>query len=193
MTHHAVNTALIITIWVWAAAEVLLQLWQRVRSERTERTEWLSFLGFPVLIGGGIALAAPMRHALPGLSYSTQALAVRLAILFVAWAGVGLRVWAIVALGRFFRGTVHIQHGHRVVDSGPYRWVRHPSYTGILIAGVDLALLMGNVASVLVFTACCLAALGYRIRVEERMLLDALGEEYRSYAARTRRLIPGIW
>ncbi|MFF2810094.1 methyltransferase family protein [Streptomyces sp. NPDC058000] len=190
---HAVNTALAVTVWVWAAAEILLQVRQRTRSERTERTEWLSLLIFPVLIGGGIALAAPIRHAVPALSYSTQLPAVRMAVLVVAWAGIALRLWAIVTLGRFFRGTVHIQHGHRVVTSGPYRYVRHPAYTGILLAGTDLALLLDNAASWLAFTVCCLIAVGYRIHVEERMLLDALGEEYRAYAARTRRLVPGVW
>ncbi|MFE6690174.1 methyltransferase family protein [Streptomyces sp. NPDC057743] len=187
------NTALIITVWLWAVAEVLLQVRQRVRSERTERTEWISLLMFAVLIGGGIGLAAPIRHALPNLSYSTRAAGVQVVLLLVVWCALGFRLWAIVTLGRFFRGTVHIQHGHRVVTAGPYRWVRHPAYTGILIAGVDLAVLTDNAASALVITACCLLALAYRIRVEERMLLDALGEEYGEYAARTRRLVPGVW
>ncbi|MFK0290579.1 methyltransferase family protein [Streptomyces sp. NPDC090442] len=191
--YHAVNTALIITIWLWAAAEALLQIRQRVRSERTERTEWISLLLFAVLIGGGVVLAAPIRHALPSMSYSTHAVGVHTAVLLVAWAALGFRLWAIVTLGRFFRGTVHIQQGHQVVTAGPYRWVRHPAYTGILIAGLDLALLTDNAASALVIVACCLLALGYRIRVEERMLLDALGEEYGAYAARTRRLVPGVW
>ncbi|WP_438483780.1 methyltransferase family protein [Streptomyces sp. S186] len=193
MLHHVVNTALIVTAWVWAAAEILLQTGQRIRSERTERTEWLSFLVFPVLIGGGAMLAAPVRDAVPALSYSTELSAVRMAVLVVAWAGIGIRLWGMITLGRFFRGTVHIQHGHRVVTKGPYRYVRHPAYTGGLLAATDLALLLDNAASWLVMTVCCLVAVGYRIHVEERMLLDALGEEYRSYAARTPRLIPGVW
>ncbi|WP_269857283.1 methyltransferase family protein [Streptomyces sp. RPT161] len=191
--HHAVNVALTLTIWVWVAAEGVLQIRQRLRSDATERTEWLSLLLIPVLISCGIMLAGPIRHAVPALSYSPHALGVRMVILVVAWIGIVVRLWAIIALGRFFRGTVHIQHDHRVVTTGPYRFVRHPAYSGMLLAALDLALLMDNAASWLVFTVCCLVALGYRIRVEERMLLDALGEEYRSYAARTRRLIPGAW
>ena len=191
--HHAVNVALTITVWVWVAAEVALQIRQRHRSEATERTEWLSLLLFPVLIIGGVRLAGPVRHTVPALSYTPHALGVRIVILLVAWIGIAIRLWAIIALGRFFRGTVHIQHGHRVVTAGPYRFIRHPAYSGMLLAALDLALLMGNAASWLVFTACCLIALGYRIRVEERVLLEALGDEYRSYAARTRRLIPGAW
>ncbi|MGV4926876.1 isoprenylcysteine carboxylmethyltransferase family protein [Streptomyces sp. BHT-5-2] len=193
MLHHVVNTALVVTAWVWAAAEILLQIRQRIRSERTKRTEWLSLLVFAVLIDGGATLAAPVREAVPALSYSTDLSAVRIAVLIVAWSGIGIRLWAVITLGRFFRGTVHIQHGHQVVTKGPYHYVRHPAYTGILLAGTDLALLLDNAASWLVMTVCCLIAVGYRIRVEERMLLDALGEEYQSYAARTPRLIPGVW
>ncbi|MFF4738468.1 methyltransferase family protein [Streptomyces sp. NPDC001262] len=191
--HHPVIMALIATAWAWAAAEFLLQARQRWRSERTERTEWRSFLVIVVLFAGGVALARLARHAVPAVSYSVHGPVLQGAVLAVAWAGIALRLWSIVALGRFFRGTVHIQHGHKVVTSGPYRWVRHPSYSGLLLAALAFAVLFGNGLSWLLFAACILAAVLYRIRVEERMLLDALGEEYRVYAARTRRLVPGVW
>ncbi|AEW98975.1 methyltransferase family protein [Streptantibioticus cattleyicolor] len=190
---HVVDTALTWTLWVWVAAEFLLQARQWRHSARTERTEWLSFALFAVLIGGGVALAGPVGDAVPAVSYPAHGPVLRVTVLVVAWAGIALRLWAIVALGRFFRGTVHIQQGHRVVTSGPYRWVRHPAYSGLLLAGSAFAVLLGNGASWLLFAVCALVAVGYRIRVEERMLLDALGEEYRSYAARTRRLVPGVW
>ncbi|MCZ0997394.1 isoprenylcysteine carboxylmethyltransferase family protein [Streptomyces mirabilis] len=187
------NVALTITLWGWIAAENVLQARQRRRSGRTERTEWFSFVVFVVLIISGLALAPPIRLWVPSLSYSTHDLSVRAAVLVTAWAGIALRVWAIITLGRFFRGTVHIQQGHEVVSSGPYRWMRHPSYSGMLLAGLALALPLDNAAAWLVFTACALTAVAYRVRVEERMLLNVLGEEYRSYAARTHRLIPGVW
>lgn len=185
---HAIN----VTVWVWLAAEVLLQIRQLRHSEHTERTEWRTFLAFPVLIIAGIELAGLVRHAVPDLSYPVTA-PFALIVLLVAWAGVALRLWAIVALGRFFRGTVRIQQHHQVVTSGPYRWVRHPSYSGILLAVAALSLIMGNVASWAVFMVCCLLATGYRIRVEERVLTEARGTAYTDYAARTRRLIPGVW
>ncbi|WP_241968267.1 isoprenylcysteine carboxylmethyltransferase family protein [Streptomyces sp. ICBB 8177] len=155
--------------------------------------EWPSLLLFVVMIGGGSRLAGPVAHAVPGLSYPTGSAGVRLVVLLVAWAGIVLRLWAIVALGRFFRGTVHIQDDHQVVRSGPYRWVRHPAYSGMLLGGLTLALMSGNVAAWLLLVACALVALGYRIRVEERMLTESLGEAYTSYAATTARLIPRVW
>lgn len=191
--HHPLSMALISTAWAWAVAEFLLQALQRWRSERTERTERRSFVVIVVLFAGGVALARLARHAVPALSYPVHGPALQAVVLGVAWAGIALRLWSIVTLGRFFRGTVHIQHGHKVVDSGPYRWVRHPSYSGMLLAVLAFAVLFGNALSWLLFAVCILAAVLYRIRVEERMLLDALGEEYRAYAARRRRLVPGLW
>jgi protein-S-isoprenylcysteine O-methyltransferase Ste14 len=80
-----------------------------------------------------------------------------------------------------------------VVDRGPYRWVRHPSYTGLLLTLVGLGLALGNWLSVLTLVVLPVAGLVVRIRVEERALLGALGEPYREYAGRHRRLVPGIW
>ncbi|MEU5421600.1 methyltransferase family protein [Streptomyces sp. NPDC001407] len=187
------STALISTAWAWAAAELALQARQRLRSGRTERSEWRSLLVIWLLFGGGVAAAMFTRHAVTALSYPTHGQVLRAVVLAVVWAGIALRLWSIIALGRFFRATVHIQQGHRLVSSGPYRWVRHPSYSGMLLGLLGFAVLVGNALSWLVFAVCALAAMAYRIRVEERMLLDALGEDYRAYAARTRRLIPGVW
>ncbi|HET9258390.1 MAG TPA: isoprenylcysteine carboxylmethyltransferase family protein [Pseudonocardiaceae bacterium] len=118
--------------------------------------------------------------------------------LVVMVAGVGVRQWAIICLGRLFTTTVRIHGdepgGHPVVDTGPYRWVRHPSYTGVLasIAGTGLAL--GHWAAVTVLTIVPTAAILFRIRVEEAALLAGLGEPYRRYTATVRaRLIPGLW
>ena len=116
--------------------------------------------------------------------------AVGLAVLCL---GVGLRVWAILTLGRFFRFVVVIQEGHRVVRTGPYRRLRHPAYTGTLIAFAGAGIGLANWLSVLVLTVLPLAGLLVRIRAEEAALTAALGDEYREYAAHTRRLIPGVW
>lgn len=190
---HALGTAITITLWVWAAAEAALQVRQFRRRGVTERTERRSLLVLVVVIGIGLGLAAPVRHATSGLSYSDHSAVLRALVLLVVWAGTALRLWSIVTLGRFFRGTVHVQRDHQIVRSGPYRWVRHPAYTGALLAGLGFGVLLDNPVSLLLYAACCAVALGYRIRVEERMLSDALGDAYTSYAATTRRLIPGLW
>jgi protein-S-isoprenylcysteine O-methyltransferase Ste14 len=109
------------------------------------------------------------------------------------WLGIGLRIWAIVVLGRFFRRVVVIQEGHRVVSDGPYRLVRHPAYAGNLLAAAGLGVALDNWLSVAILVIVPFLGHLPRIRVEEAELERGLGEAYRSYEARTRRLVPGVW
>jgi protein-S-isoprenylcysteine O-methyltransferase Ste14 len=113
--------------------------------------------------------------------------------LAVLAAGVALRTWAILTLGRLFKFVVVIQEGHRVVAVGPYRLLRHPSYTGGLLAFLGAGVALDSWLSVLAIVLIPLAAILVRIRAEEAELARALGQEYRSYASRTRRLVPGLW
>jgi protein-S-isoprenylcysteine O-methyltransferase len=107
--------------------------------------------------------------------------------------GILLRWYAILYLGRFFTTDVAITNDHRVVDSGPYRFIRHLSYAGSLLAVLGLSLTFQNWASVLiVFVPSCAVQL-WRIHIEEKVLLGGLGESYRSYMQRTKRLIPWIY
>jgi protein-S-isoprenylcysteine O-methyltransferase Ste14 len=108
-------------------------------------------------------------------------------------AGTGLRAWSIAALGRFFQYQIEIQAGHRVVTTGPYRYVRHPSYTGIALALIGFALASGDVLSLPAVIVLGGLGLAVRIRAEERQLTQALGAEYERYAAQHKRLIPGVW
>ena len=98
-----------------------------------------------------------------------------------------------MTLARFFTYDVTIQPGHRVVTAGPYRWVRHPSYTGGLVGLLGLGVALGSAAAVLALVVVPLIGVLIRIRHEERTLRSALGAEYDAYAARTPRLLPGIW
>ena len=108
-------------------------------------------------------------------------------------AGITIRQWAVWTLGRFFTIDVRVQSGQTVVDRGPYRWVRHPAYTGLIMTFVGLGLTLGNWAALALLAVVPTAGLVYRMRVEEDALLDGLGEPYRRYAAGRPRLFPGIW
>ena len=112
---------------------------------------------------------------------------------FVFVFGLVLRWYSIGYLGKFFTVDVAIHSGHRVIESGPYRFIRHPSYTGALLAFLGLGLSMGNWCSVAIFILPTLLAFLLRIKVEERALSEAMGEQYRSYQRRTKRLIPLIY
>ena len=108
-------------------------------------------------------------------------------------AGIVLRVWSIVHLGKFFTVDVSIQEGQRVVQDGPYRFVRHPSYSGGLLALVGLACLTFNWIGFVVIIVCSFIAYTQRITLEEKVLAQNLGEEYRQYSERTKRPIPGVY
>jgi protein-S-isoprenylcysteine O-methyltransferase Ste14 len=107
--------------------------------------------------------------------------------------GLILRWYSIGYLGRYFTVDVSISAEHKLIDSGPYRYIRHPTYAGALLAFVGLGFCFGNWLSILFLTVPIIAAFLWRIRIEERALTDALGEDYRAYAGRTKRLIPFVY
>jgi protein-S-isoprenylcysteine O-methyltransferase len=107
--------------------------------------------------------------------------------------GLALRWYSIGYLGRYFTVDVSISTEHMLIDSGPYRYVRHPAYAGALLAFIGLGFCFGNWLSILFLTVPIMAAFLWRIRIEERALIDALGENYRSYMQRTKRLIPQVY
>jgi protein-S-isoprenylcysteine O-methyltransferase len=108
-------------------------------------------------------------------------------------AGIVLRWYSIVHLGRFFTVDVAVAADHQLIDTGPYRFVRHPSYTGALLAFIGFGLVLRNWASMLMVSLPIFLAFHYRIHVEERALIQALGDRYRAYMARTKRLIPFVY
>jgi protein-S-isoprenylcysteine O-methyltransferase Ste14 len=113
--------------------------------------------------------------------------------LVLMWLGVAVRQWAVWTLGRFFTVVVRVSEGQTVVDRGPYRWVSHPSYAGLLLTLVGLGVALGSWLSVLALAMLPSVGLVIRIHVEERALMAGLGEPYRDYAQRHSRLVPGVW
>jgi protein-S-isoprenylcysteine O-methyltransferase len=110
--------------------------------------------------------------------------------IFLMLLGIVVRQWAIAVLGRFFSLNVRIVEDHQVVDKGPYRWVRHPSYTGVLITFIGLSLAVQSLGALLVLLAVFTVSFGYRMRVEEKTLLSELGDNYASYMKKAKRIIP---
>jgi protein-S-isoprenylcysteine O-methyltransferase len=113
--------------------------------------------------------------------------------LFVMLVGQLLRWWSVATLGRLFTINVAIRPGHQLIESGPYRHVRHPAYKAILLVHVGAALCFGNALSAIALVLPISAVLLNRMHVEEDVLASGLGEPYRDYMRRTKRLIPGLY
>ena len=96
-------------------------------------------------------------------------------------------------LGRFFSVDVAIVCDHRVVETGPYRVVRHPSYTGLLLQCVGLGVVLGTALSLFAIVVPTFLVLVHRIRVEERALITNFGNVYAAYTRRTKRLLPEVF
>jgi protein-S-isoprenylcysteine O-methyltransferase Ste14 len=177
----------------WAVFEGVMRMVQRVRAGHTT----LISRSDPsvVAVGGGIAASVIASLALgehAGVNWpGGRAWPVAVGIALIA-AGVGTRLWAIVALGRFFQYQIEIQSGHRVVTRGPYRFVRHPSYSGMALVMLGFAFGSGDVLSLPAVVVLTGLGLAVRIRAEEKQLVAALGTDYEQFAAHRKRLIPGL-
>ena len=112
---------------------------------------------------------------------------------FLLVSGTLLRLWAIWHLGKYFTVDVGIQPGHRVIRDGPYRFARHPSYSGGIVALAGIGCLTFNWLGLALVLTCTWLAYALRIPVEEMALLAQFGPEYQEYAAHTKRLVPGIY
>lgn len=116
----------------------------------------------------------------------TTGLAVLIIALVIRWS-------AIFTLGKFFSSNVAILDSQKLNRSGLYRFIRHPSYLGLLLVFLAIGLHSRNWLSFAIVLAPTAAALLYRIHVEESALLQAFGTEYVSYCKSTSRLIPGLY
>jgi protein-S-isoprenylcysteine O-methyltransferase Ste14 len=179
-------------VWACALAWAVFELVLAIRTGRgTGRDRsfiplTLSVLG-GLLLGVAAARGAP-RLALPGPGWWPVAAGIAAFAL-----GLALRAWAVHELGRFFKFTVVVQPDHEVIDSGPYRRIRHPSYAGLILALLGLGIALGNWISVAISPLGALIGFSIRLLREERLLAERLGEPYRAYMQRTRRLVPGVW
>jgi protein-S-isoprenylcysteine O-methyltransferase len=113
--------------------------------------------------------------------------------LAIVLAGTGFRDWSIVSLGRYFVREVTIEPGQTIVRRGPYRWLRHPSYTGLILIFAGFGLAIGSWLGAAAAFGCIVAGLLPRIRVEEEALAKTFGAEYTAYASSTSRLVPHVW
>lgn len=183
-----IHAVLNFTFWGWLVYELV----HAVRTRRNSQPGQDRLSGPLMILSGILGVSISVRIAeargfAPGVHIQYAAIG-----LAVMWCGISLRAWAFSTLGTLFTYRVTIQASHHVVTSGPYRFVRHPSYTGLGLFFIGYVLAFANALALLILLAFWVPALSYRIVIEERTLKAAFGDEYRTYARRTKRLIPGI-
>ncbi len=158
-----------------------------LHAEAGDRSLWM-------LVPGGVGVIF-----LPGMEYLFFPLVFEPApgwqVTGLALCGLGLalRIWVRLSLGRLYSGHLQIKTGHRVVTSGPYRFVRHPGYNGMLLESLGLVVGFSSLLGGLAWLFLLVPGFIYRIKVEEKLLVEEFGEDYRQYARRTMRLLPGIY
>ena len=185
--------ALLVVSAFWGGFEIVVNLIKRADRSRATPKDRLSMLVLWILfaVGScvGVMLTSISAARLPSVIrvYSYWG---GLALIVI---GVAIRCVAIATLKQYFTVDVAIANDHKVIDHGVYGIVRHPSYAGSLLSFIGLGLAFVNWLSLAVVVVCTTAGLAYRIAVEEEALTAALGDEYRAYAARTKRLIPGMF
>lgn len=152
-------------------------------------TTWIgAAFGVSVLV----LLLAPLLNAVPFGSFANASLIGALGLALMA-AGLAIRYWAHRTLGEFYTRTLLVQENQRVMDSGPYRWIRNPGYFGMVLLFTGAGFAVTNWLAVIVIPPIIFAAYIYRIHTEEAMLLTQFGEAYQAYMTHTWKLIPLIY
>ena len=174
----------------YGLSEAGLGLLKRSRDDSVDADNWsLRMLWVTIVLAVTAGILASYRA--PGAAIEMRA------VFWVGCAlfglGLALRWYSILYLGRFFTVNVAIHSGHEVIDTGPYRLIRHPSYAGALLAFLGLALCLANWWSLALIMVPILWVFGRRMSIEESALSNALGAPYTSYMSRTKRLAPFIY
>lgn len=189
------NTGYAIVFWIvyaiWLVPELVGTFIQRARGNAIVQDR-----GSQGLVIAAVVVGVSLNFSLPGLIPAAtitwnRPLLFSIGIAFML-LGVALRWYAIWVLGAYFTRDVAVRPDQQVVQAGPYRFIRHPSYSGSLLTIVGLGLAMTNWASLAAITIIALAGYLYRVSVEEKVLRQGLGQPYEEYMRHTRRFIPFV-
>jgi protein-S-isoprenylcysteine O-methyltransferase Ste14 len=188
----AVVVAFVLAI-AWCVSEYLARrsTWRQGAPKRPSTAMDRGTYPF-IAIGIVVGLVADLLGFLSGIGSYLPEYAVAIGAV-IAVVGLGIRGWALRTLGKFFTMPITIAADHRLVQNGPYRWIRHPAYTGGFLTMVGLAVALGSWLGVVVTLLAGVSVYVYRIRIEEAALRTRFGTEYDEYARRTYRLLPGLY
>ena len=176
----------------WAAIEIAIALKTRVQFTLTDRLEYRSERLIWLVVATALIAALWIKQLhlvpLPIEAFNRQMIAISFFI-----TGIALRCYAVLSLGEFFSTTVITQDGHSLIDRGPYHFIRHPAYTGLLSSFFASGFAMGDGLALLILLAPITYVLIQRIDIEEQWLIEHFGKGYNDYCLRTNKLIPWVY
>lgn len=193
-TGHAYTIAFAIAVLIWYIPDRIGAFWLRSARDpsarQQDRGSYVVLIG-SIIVGGGVSVLLAILWTGAAIPWFRPQVTIA-GIIFILLGG-GLRWWAILTLGHYFTFDVAVRATQKVVQSGPYRFVRHPAYSGTLLSLLGIGLTLASWAGLVAVLAGALIGLLYRVRVEEKALIDGLGQPYVDYMRRTKRFIPLIF
>jgi len=176
------------TLVIWAAVELRQAFNRRAGAQNRDRGSLMVVRAVSVCA----AIVAALASGVAATRFPVTAPVLWVALAAI-WAGIALRQWCFITLGRYFTFTVKTSPDQHVISRGPYRVLRHPSYSAILLILVGIGLTYGNWLSLAALVVIPAAGLAYRIHIEEAALSVAIGAEYSDFVRTRKRLIPFVW
>ena len=158
-----------------------------VRKETGDRSFWLILPGFLMVFFGSPLEYLYILEVLPRSTWMQW-----LGIVLIA-AGVALRILTRWAIKGLYSGVVQVRQDHRLVQEGPYRFIRHPGYAGFFLMALGISVAYSSLIGLLAILILFLPGLAYRMKVEEILLIGHFGGEYLNYRGKTKKVIPWIW
>jgi protein-S-isoprenylcysteine O-methyltransferase Ste14 len=194
-TNTAAAAVFIAACLIWLIPEMIGMFQQKANVSR--KTVLVQDRGSLVLLIGmqwvGLALNFLLAWLFPARAILWQRKALFLLGVIFMLLGVALRWYAIGKLGRYFTRDIAVSADQQVVQHGPYRWIRHPAYSGTFLTMLGVGLAMTNLASLISLLFCVFLGHFYRVSIEEKALIRTIGQPYIEYMRRTKRFIPRVF
>jgi protein-S-isoprenylcysteine O-methyltransferase Ste14 len=190
-----INSLVQIICALWIVSEIFLSLFRRAKNKSKDFDKSNSLIQWIInilSISIGINIAAKSGSSGMGSFSIGHPLTSYIGLLLVL-SGIAVRWTAILTLGRQFTTTLTIVENHKIIDSGIYKYIRHPSYAGGLMSFLGLSISFSNWITFIIIFVPILFGYIYRINIEEKLLMNHFGEQYIIYARKTHRLIPKIY
>jgi len=194
--HFSSGPIFALIFWIAFVSWILPELiaWRAKRSPDLAQARDMGSLNLiAVLWWAAIAMDFSLSFLLPQAALSWKPLPLFCVGIGAMLLGIALRWYSARLLGKYFTFDVAIQGGQPLIELGPYRYVRHPSYSGALLSLLGFGSALGNWAGLIASLSCMSLAYAYRIPVEEAALTSALGDVYSQYTKRTWRLVPFVF